>query len=467
MKKDKYFILLPDGIGLRNFAYTKFYEYANSAGDETIFWNATPFNLSDIGIKELKIPSGALHKFTEVYKNARKNIELRHFEKRTKNQIYRSYKFPRSNSNLKSILKNLMTSTIIFFNSTRSGLERVRQKVIDLEKSTSYYKACLEQLQREMPKVVFCTNQRPSVAIAPIEAAKSLGIPTVTFIFSWDNLPKATMVLETDYYLVWSDHMKNELLFYYPYINEEQIIITGTPQFEGHFDQSTISSKEDFYKEYGLSLNKRYICFSGDDITTSPNDQYYLEDTAKAVKTLNENGHDIGIIFRRCPVDFSERYDFVLENYKDIIVPIAPKWDQAGEVWNAIKPTKEDTKLLANTAEYTDLVINVGSSMVYDYICHEKPCAFINYNTGINVLPSWRIEKIYKYVHFKSMPNKKAVIWINDKNAISEIIKNAIDSDHLQELAHAKNWFDKIIHDPENASRNIWDALSKIVTEHT
>jgi hypothetical protein len=31
-------------------------------------------------------------------------------------------------------------------------------------------------------------------------AAQQLGIPTATFIFSWDNLPKATMVVETDYY---------------------------------------------------------------------------------------------------------------------------------------------------------------------------------------------------------------------------------------------------------------------------
>jgi hypothetical protein len=33
-------------------------------------------------------------------------------------------------------------------------------------------------------------------------AAQQLGIPTATFIFSWDNLPKATMVVETDYYFV-------------------------------------------------------------------------------------------------------------------------------------------------------------------------------------------------------------------------------------------------------------------------
>jgi hypothetical protein len=40
------------------------------------------------------------------------------------------------------------------------------------------------------------------------------------------------MVVETDYYFVWSSHMKQELLYYYPYINDDQIIITGTPHLK-------------------------------------------------------------------------------------------------------------------------------------------------------------------------------------------------------------------------------------------
>jgi hypothetical protein len=56
------------------------------------------------------------------------------------------------------------------------------------------------------------------LAVAPLLAAQDLGIPTATFIFSWDNLPKATMVVEANYYFVWSHHMKRELLLYYPNI---------------------------------------------------------------------------------------------------------------------------------------------------------------------------------------------------------------------------------------------------------
>ena len=141
--------------------------------------------------------------------------------------------------------------------------------------------------------------------IAPILACQDLGIPTATFIFSWDNLPKATMVIEPDHYLVWSKHMAKELQDYYPYIQKNQIQITGSPQFEFHFDDSHLQTREGFFKKYGLNLNKKYICFSGDDITTSPHDPEYLRDVLEAVKELNTKGQNLGVIFRPCPVDFS------------------------------------------------------------------------------------------------------------------------------------------------------------------
>ena len=257
--------------------------------------------------------------------------------------------------------------------------------------------------------------------------------------------------------------MKKELLFYYPYIKPEQISITGSPQFEGHFDATKLLVKEAFYAKYELDTTKEYICFSGDDITTSPNDAHYLKDTAETVKGLNDKGYNIGIIFRRCPVDFSDRYDAVIESFKDIIVPIDPKWKQSGSMWNAIMPTKEDTSLLVNTAEHTSLVINVGSSMVFDYVTHKKPCAFINYDSKERNHPTWTINNIYKYVHFKSMPNKKSVYWVNDKNDLAGIIEKAIKKDNNEVLEHARDWFNIIVDNPKDASKNIWKELNRIV----
>lgn len=460
----KVFILLPDGVGLRNFAFTPFEQLGTQEGFDVVFWNNTVFDLNALGLKEIKIRQSKLHPFTDILKNAKIQLSLNQFIRRTEDTVYDTYRFPYSNKTLKSKLKTVLIKGIIALYNSDKGIENLSKRIKKLERSTSYYKECLGTLKKEQPTFVFCTNQRPVTAIAPLLAAQTLGIPTATFIFSWDNLPKATMVVETDFYFVWSTLMKNELLFYYPYIKESQILVTGTPQFEPHFDTSLQMDKKLFYKQYNLFLNKKYICFSGDDITTSPDDEQYLEGVAKAVSLLNMKGFHLGIIFRRCPVDFSNRYDKVLKKYKGLIVPIDPLWDQNGDSWNTVMPTVEDLKLLVNIIANSELVINIASSMVFDFVAFKKPCLYINYVVKNKKIPDWNSHTVYNFVHFRSMPNKEAVIWLHNKEEIALKIEQALNNSQ-KTIGHAENWFQIINqHPPQQASQRIWDAIQLIVT---
>jgi len=463
MSNKKIFILIPDGIGLRNFAYTSFYDLGKKQNYDVIFWNNTPFYLSDLGFNEIKIEKPKTHPLTDIYKNVKIQTELNLNVKKTKDYVYNSYRFPFSYSTLKNVIKSLTVQLLTKFYFSQRGLTKIRNKIKSEERKTLYYQQSIKTLKKEQPALVFCTNQRPILAIAPIIAAQDLGIPTACFIFSWDNLPKATMVVETDYYFVWSNHMKKELLFYYPYINVDQIFVTGTPQFEAHFNANFRLSKEVFFENNGLDLNKKYICYSGDDVTTCPDDPRYLEDVAIAVRVLNKKGHALGIVFRRCPVDFSSRFNKVLEDYKDVIVSIEPKWYKRGEMWNTILPTIEDVILQTNTIAHTEMVINLGSSMVFDYVAHNKPCIYINYDVEDKILPHWSVKKIYNFVHFRSMQNKKAVIWLKNSEEIVIKIEIAL-KDSKETIGFAKSWFEVINqHPPEGASNRIWDGINKIL----
>lgn len=459
----KIFILLPDGIGLRNFAYSKFHETAQKMGFNLVFWNNTPFDIQSLGFKEIKMQNAKTYPTTDILKNARKTIEIDLNVKKFNDNVYNSYKFPQSFKSIKSSLKNILTNILINCFSSDKGLKKIRNCIKNQEQKTDYFNECLATLQEEKPSLVFCTNQRPMLAIAPILAAQKLKIPTATFIFSWDNLPKSTMVIETDYYFVWSDLMKNELIKYYPYINDNQIFITGTTQFEIHFDKNILVSKEKFFKEYNLDLQKEYICFSGDDETTSPDDPKYLHDLAIAVKNLNTKGYNLGIIFRKCPVDFSGRYNNIIENFKDIIVEIDPLWKSIGTEWNAILPTKADNDLLANTINQTLFVANLGSSMVFDYITFNKPCCYFNYNQEVQLNPKWDIHTCYKYVHFRSMPSQDSVVWLNSSNEIETKIEQLLTNKISTEI-NAKKWFEIINqHPPEKASERICEAINTIL----
>ena len=459
----KVFIFLPDGVGVRNFALTQFNQLGQKNGFEIVYWNNTQFSIKEeLGFEEVKIENHHLNPLTTIFTRARKRIELNIFDKKFNETVYNTYNFPQSYKGLKNAFKSILVNLMVYVGSNKMGLKWVRNTIKSLERLNPKYNYCKKQLELHKPSLVFCSNQRPTQAIAPLLAAQDLKIPTVTFIFSWDNLPKATTLVETDYYMVWSVYMKQELLKYLPYVNEKQVFVTGTPQFEPHFDKSLLQTKETFFNEYQLDINKTYLCFSGDDIVTSPLDQYYLEDLAKAVIELNKQGYHLGIIYRKCPVDFTNRYQHILEKYKDIIVSIDPLWKPMGESWNEIMPTKEDFALHINICEHTELVANVASTMIFDFAVHEKPCIFFNYEQPQLKKGIRDIGQNYNYIHFRSMPSKEAILWCHDKKVLTELIKEVIDG-KVSNVAQAKQWFNIVAgNQPTKASERIWEAIENI-----
>lgn len=452
---------MPDGIGLRNFAFTSFVEIGIKKGWEIKFWNQTPFDLTSLGFQEIKL-NGKPRAITDLYKRAKIHAELNYFTKKFNDPVYQTYKFPSTGKGLKNSIKRFLVKILEHSYSGEKGVQNIQKKLKQSEMNTEYYKNSVEVLKGEKPNMVLCTNQRAVNAIAPLLAAENLKIPTACFIFSWDNLPKATLVINTNYYLVWSEYMKAELLQYYPFIDAEKIKITGSPQFEHYFNRDPLVTKKDFYYQNNLDPETEYLCYSGDDITTSPHDHLYLKDVAEVVRVLNAKGRNLGIIFRRSPVDFSSRYDDTINAFSDIITPIEPLWEEKGERWNTILPTKEDLNLQANLIQHTFMVINVGSSMVFDYVCMSKPCAYINYNPREENLIR-DINEIYRYVHFRSMPSKDAVFWINSKEEITSVIKNVIEMDVEKKVKNAREWFGVVNKQPANeATIRMWKVISEI-----
>jgi hypothetical protein len=178
-----------------------------------------------------------------------------------------------------------------------------------------------------------------------------------------------------------------------------------------------------------------------------------LNDVAAAIQ---ENGKesDFQLVFRRCPVDVSGRYDWVLEKYPNIIVNMPPKWNFNSSIWSAVYPTYEDVKLLASLCYYADVVINVGSTMAFDFGMYGKPCIYINYDHIKD--RNWSVDTIYKYQHFRSMPSQKAVYWFNNKTEIPEVITKALDAPNTDIAI----WYSIVNEHTEEASKNIFNTLA-------
>lgn len=466
IKKEKILLLFPDGVGIRNYLYSDVFKDVNE--DLVLFHN---FDSKTIQVLEGCVPLSAAISIPD-YKESLKEKFLReliclfrlyyNMGKVNNPTLLTNWNWSQKTLS-KKIFYTIIQNVVPFFTSYSAilKLEKIYQKSI---RETPFYEEVKAILNELRPKIVFCSHQRGLKAAPIFAAAMDLKIPTTTVIYSWDNLPKARLALRADSYLVWSDFMKKEMQLYYPEIPSDTIYVTGTPQFEFYQDQQNIIEKDVFFKKYNLDPDKKIICFSGDDIKTSPDDPSYLKDIAEELTQYGLQ-EQYQILLRRCPVDFSGRFDEVVDKYRTLIKEAPPLWYfNTNMEWNSIYPLIEDVKLLVSTAFYSDIVINVGSTMAFDFAMFNKPCIFINYDQEIKKNSEWSVETIYKFQHFKSMVDLEVVGWINQKSEIASKIQQAIE--FPQGVGKdKKEWMQRIVKHPfKDSSKNIVNKIRALCT---
>lgn len=450
-QKNKILLLFPDGVGIRNYLYSNVFK---GMTEKLILFHAfdskTEQAVKDITQIENTI---SIPKYKESFKEKflRELICLARL-KYNANLVKNPTILTNWRSSHKGFFKTIFYRSVEFVSIGFTNYKRILwlekryQKAI---RNTDYYRKISIILQETNTKKLFCSHQRGVQCATIFAAAKDLGIETFTVIYSWDNLPKARMALQADNYLVWSDYMKEELKLYYPEITSEQIFVTGTPQFECYQSPENIIPKEVFYKQYDLDVNKKIICYSGDDVKTCPDDPQYLSDLAEEL-VRNNLTDTYQILLRRCPVDVSGRFDTIVNKYPNLIKQAPPLWNfEPNSSWTTIYPLPEDVKLLVSTAFYCDAVVNLGSTMAFDFAMFKKPCIYINYDQKEKVNPNWSVKWIYQLQHFKSMANKNAVVWVNNKNEI-------IDRILLNQISGSmEDWKKIVLSDYKESSKKI------------
>lgn len=230
------------------------------------------------------------------------------------------------------------------------------------------------------PSVLFCSHQRPPRIVAPVLAARSLGIPTATFIFSWDNLTtKGRIAAPFDHYLVWSALMRDELLRYYPEVRADRVHIVGTPQFDPYADPNLVWTRERYFQHIGADPARPLICFSGGDAGTSPGDPEFV----RILLDLIRAGRILGrpqVLLRPTPVDGGGRYDTVRHQYPELLFQ-RPAWIHSGRgTWADVIPLAEDVAFLANLTYHADLNINWASTMTLDFAIRDKPVVNVGFD---------------------------------------------------------------------------------------
>jgi len=455
--------LLADGVGIRNYLYSNVLKELLEKGVEPILLH----DLSEEAIDEIE--KYHQHKFNThklpKYKETIQQKFLRELISLVR--IKHNIKLTNNNSlinNWKPLKKKFFQKMFYFVLELTSFLGfKKYANILKLEKwyENSFLNDTYGQLLKDLKvDVIFNTHQRVIKAAPIIASAKKNKIKTIGAIFSWDNIPKAKLTVRTDLYVVWSEHMKEEMKLFYPEIAQEKIIITGTPQFEFYNNKELLQSKEEFCNQFGLDASKKIICYSGDDTRTSPYDPDYLNDLASSIHQLPQE-KQAQVLLRRCPVDLTGRFDSIVKDYPKIIKLADPLWNfdkKNKEKWSLVYPKFEDVALLINTVKHCDVVINVGSTMAHDFAMYKKPAIYINYD--VPHAKNWSVNTIYKFQHFRSIGELKPVFWLNNKASIIATVDKSLHCDeNTKEIKDGQKWLNKISNERKNASINIANLL--------
>lgn len=458
-------IVITDGVGFRNFILSDFLTEAEQRFDEVVILSCLPVSVYEGFLQKTRVIELAV--FEEKFPTwfFRKTKEVAHLQLHQKNNFGITDNLNVNRSKAKNprgyATRFIFKWTSIFHSENWiQRYTKLQQRSFKNNPIVKDYKAIFE---KENFDLLFFTHQRPPFIAPLVYQAQKLRVKTASFIFSWDNLAsKGRMAADFDNYLVWSDLMKEELLHFYKKVKVQNIQVVGTPQFEPYVLERYQSSKANFHNRFQLDATQKTICFSCGDISTSKNDELYITIIAQAI--LDNKIPNVNLLVRTSPAEDPIRFEAVARKFP-FVKWNYPKWHLARkghqEEWSQRIPSKEDVVDLRSLLEYSDLNINMLSTMSLDFMQFDKPVinpVFGNKGNGL-----YDDQRFLDYPHIKNVVENKATQIVKTEQELILAINNYLtnpneDTENRQNLIAMQ-----VSKQLENTGKRIAFTLSQFI----
>lgn len=248
---------------------------------------------------------------------------------------------------------------------------------IKLRRTNHFY-----DLFREIePDLVFNTSHVHGPAgILPIRVAHDLGIRTIGFVFSWDNLTSRSRIIEPyDDYFVWTDQIKQDLLSIYPKVGPTTVHVTGTPQFDFHWRSENRFSRQELAQRIGFDPNRPFILYTTGIDRHFPEEHRTVDFVIKLLKDLPQRPQ---LVVRNYVKGTSGAMQALVRSEPpDTFFP-PMDWDSQ---W--FMPTEEDQRVYTSLLRECALGINAASTVSLELMMFHKPVINLGFDPPGSRLP--------------------------------------------------------------------------------
>ncbi len=401
--KIKVIVVIARGEAVRNFVFTKFLKILSNKAEITLLTSVDHPQLIKSSKKYVK-QIIELNKYNEnlLVNLFRQIIHTAHYrwintesvkyywgrhDNRVKNNYYEYFK-----------LKLIRLLSFPFSNRAMLKIGGYIERWLSIKlRPTNDFDLLYNEIK---PDFVFnCSHIHGVTADLPLRVAKYLKIPTGVFLFSWDNLSSRSRIFpDYDKYFVWTKSIKSHLIdLYKEIIKPSQIIVTGTPQFEFHYDKKYEMEKSELFKNIGLDSHRPFILYTTGKSSDFPDEHLIVEGLINHLKTFEPLLRP-QLVVRTYIKGTSNSMLSLANNFNHDNDIFFPKilWDRK---WTM--PLKEDLYIYTNLLRYSSLGINTASTTTLELMMFQKPAINIGFEPPGSSLPNWSLfARHISYEHF-------------------------------------------------------------------
>lgn len=381
---DKIIVLITHGFRVRNILYTDLWKELRSLGEVTLLCPDTDVEslAIDIGCEARVEGYSALKRsrLEDFFTGVRKNV-LTHPKRNTTVNIFNL------NDRYKSPVKYRFRTLA---NSIFGRSKLLRDLWLAMERRVFPGHEFDGLIRRLAPSLVITTDYAShAVEIRLLRAAHRDECPTVSIVYSWDNLSSKGIMGEVPGSLVvWNQIMAGEADEFHQY-PRSRVHVTGAAQFDVYFRKDLLASREECCRRWGLDPARPILTFGTITAKFFPYSLEVLEMLLEA-RAKGDIPADLQILVRLHPQTMQgEHRDEVVEK----IIALAGKIEglhinmPAVRCWGSLySPVPNDQKELAEILRHSVAVMHPGSTLSIDAAAMDCPIIGIAFD-GRQTLP--------------------------------------------------------------------------------
>jgi hypothetical protein len=296
------------------------------------------------------------------------------------------------------------------------ALTRAEQQATWRLRPTDDFDRLFERLK---PDLVFNGSHiHGPAASLPVRVANGMGIPTAGFVFSWDNLTSRSRIFEPyDFYLVWHNHMRDQLRSIYPFIPADRVLVTGTPQLDFHFDPHYCLSREELARRIGFDPQRPYILYTTGIARHFPEEHHTVELVIRLLQEMDLPQKPQLVVRTYVKGTSPEMWELARRNTPDVFFPEV-LWDAK---W--FTPKYEDLEMYTSMVKHAALGINAASTVTLELLMHDRPVINLGLNPPGTSLPHHlRYSRHILFDHFQPIARSGAVMVAWSENDMERML---------------------------------------------